>query len=48
MSFFTPKSSMLLCLQKVQIEAGDLLLRNIPVLRIWMSPQGMGARLDHR
>jgi hypothetical protein len=30
------------------MEAGDLPLRDIPVLRFWISQQGMGARLDHR
>jgi hypothetical protein len=46
--FFTPKSSMLLCRLKMQMEAGDLPLRDIPVLRFWISQQGTGARLDHR
>jgi hypothetical protein len=46
--FFSPKSSMLLCRLKMQMEAGDLPLRDIPVLRFWISAQGRGARLDHR
>ena len=48
MSFFTPKSSLRLCRLKMQMEAGDLPLRDIPALRFWISQQGTGARLDHR
>jgi hypothetical protein len=48
MSFFSPKSSTLLCRLKMQMKAGDLPLRDIPGLRFWISPQGMAARLDHR
>jgi hypothetical protein len=37
-----------LCRLKMQMEAGDLPLRDIPILRFWISQQGTGARLDHR
>jgi hypothetical protein len=30
------------------MEAGDLPLKDIPVLCIWKSAKGTGARLDHR
>jgi len=46
--FLIPKNSMLLCRLMVQMGAGDLLLRDFPVLRIRISPQGMVACLDHR
>jgi hypothetical protein len=39
---------MLLCRLKFQMEAGDLPLRDIPVLGFWISAQAIGARLDHR
>jgi hypothetical protein len=48
MSFFAPKKHMRLCSLKVQIKAGDLPLRGFPVLRLWISLERMGARLDHR
>lgn len=36
--FLIPKNSMLLCRLMVQMGAGDLLLRDFPVLRIRISP----------
>ena len=48
MSFPAPKSSVLWCQHKVQMEAGDLPLRDFPVLPLWIGAPWMGARLDHR
>jgi hypothetical protein len=39
---------MRLCRLKIQMEAGDLPLRDIPALRFWISQEATGARLDHR